>query len=220
MARILEATNAVLQTTVSDVTVSHLGTCGRFEECQIGGERFNLLTNCPKARTCTLILRGGADQFLAEVERSLHDALMVTRRTLKSQKMVAGGGAVEMDLSRILLKHAKSIPGRAQLVFAAYAYALESLPRQLCENAGFVDVIDTLTQLRKLHHEGHTWMGVDVENEGVADMQELMVWEPALVKRNMIAAATEAACMILSVDFTVRNHKASDTMQSALPGQH
>lgn len=74
-----------------------MGTCERFEERQIGGERFNFFEGCPAARTCTLVLRGGAEQFIAEVERSLHDAIMIVKRAIKNNSIVAGGGACEVS---------------------------------------------------------------------------------------------------------------------------
>lgn len=218
MQRVLRATGASLQASVTDLDpAKHLGTCGRFEERQLGGERYNLFTGCPQARTCTLLLRGGSDQFIAEVERSLHDAIMVVRRALQHRTIVAGGGAVEMALAMALREAALKVPGKQQLVMAAYAQAFEALPRQLCDNAGF-DANRMLTQLRKAHAQGQTWAGVDIRAEAVTDNMEAHVWEPALVKLNMVEAATEAACLVLSVDLTVQPPSKYDPMKNALPG--
>lgn len=96
LRRVIQATGGAIQSTCSDIGREHLGTCGVFEEKQIGGERYNLFQNCPKAKTCTLILRGGAEQFIEEVERSLHDAIMVVKRAVRNGDVVAGGGAVEV----------------------------------------------------------------------------------------------------------------------------
>lgn len=85
-----------MQTTVNDIKPEHLGLCATFEEKQIGSERFNIFKGCPQAKTCTLILRGGAEQFIAEVERSLHDAIMIVRRAIQNKSVVAGGGAAEV----------------------------------------------------------------------------------------------------------------------------
>ncbi|KAG5220962.1 chaperonin Cpn60/TCP-1 family [Salix suchowensis] len=141
---------------------AHLGTCGVFEEKQIGGERYNLFQNCPKAKTCTLILRGGAEQFIEEVEPSVRNG-----------DVVAGGGAVEQ-----------------QLIIAAFAKALEIIPRQICDNAAMA--------------------GVDVDGpSGVRDNMEAFVWEPSL-----------AACLILSVDETVRNPQIFRLMQGPKLPRH
>jgi T-complex protein 1 subunit eta len=187
-----------------------LGTVGKFEEVQIGSERYNLFTQCPKTRTASIILRGGAEQFIAESERSLHDAIMIVKRTMEHSSVVGGGGAIEMELSKYLRDYSKTIDSKIQLVIAAFAKSLEVIPRTLAENAGF-DPTDAVNELRALHSTGeieNRWMGVDIENEGVCDTIKTFVWEPALVKLNALAAATEAACMILSVDETVKNPKA------------
>lgn len=96
LRRVIEATGGAIQSTCSDIHREHLGTCGSFEERQIGGERYNVFTECPKSQTCTLLLRGGAEQFIEEVERSLHDAIMVVKRAVKNGEVVAGGGAIEV----------------------------------------------------------------------------------------------------------------------------
>ncbi|THH33152.1 hypothetical protein EUX98_g1049 [Antrodiella citrinella] len=205
LGRVVQAVGGSIQSTCSDIRREHLGTCAKFEERQIGGERYNMFEECPKAKTCTLLLRGGAEQFIEEVERSLHDAIMVVKRAVKNGEIVAGGGAIEMDLSAHLRKHALSIPGKAQLVMAAFAKALEVIPRQICDNAG-LDSTDILNKLRMKHANGSKWYGVDVDGpEGVRDNMEAFVWEPSLVRINAISSATEAACLILSVDETVRN---------------
>ncbi|KAJ1980588.1 T-complex protein 1 subunit eta [Dimargaris verticillata] len=207
MDRVILAVGGTVQSTCSDIVPEkHLGTCEEFEEKQIGGERYNMFYGCPKAKTCTLILRGGAEQFIAEVERSLHDAIMIVRRTIKNRQVVAGGGAIEMALSRYLREYARTIEGKQQLIVAAYAKALEVIPRQLCDNAG-LDATEVLTKLRQRHTQGQNpWYGVDVnDTSGVADMYEKYVWEPALVKTNALSSATEAATVVLSVDETVRN---------------
>lgn len=131
------------------------GTCEVLEEMQIGSERYNIFTGCPRARTATMILRGGAEQFIDEVERSLHDAIMIVRRAVKNDSIVAGGGAIEMALSRSLREYSRTIAGKEQLIIAAYAKAFEVIPRQLCENAGF-DATNILNNLRKAHAESKT----------------------------------------------------------------
>ncbi|OIW27007.1 T-complex protein 1 [Coniochaeta ligniaria NRRL 30616] len=209
MERVVQATGATIQSTCSDIRPEHLGVCGSFEERQIGGERFNFFEDCPEAKTCTLVLRGGAEQFIAEVERSLHDAIMIVKRAIRNRTIVGGGGAVEMEVSAYLHRFAdKKIRDKQQAIIKSFAKALEIIPRQLCDNAGF-DATDILNKLRVEHRKGSTWAGVDFVNEGVADMMERFVWEPALVKVNAIQAATEASCLILSVDETIRNEESA-----------
>lgn len=206
MDRVCQATGAATQSTCSDIQERHLGTCGVFEERQIGGERYNLFSECPKAKTCTLVLRGGAEQFIAEVERSLHDAIMIVKRALRHTTIVAGGGATEMELSSFMHGFAdRNVPHKQQAVVKAFAKALEVIPRQLCDNAGF-DATDILNRLRVEHRKGNVWAGVDFDHEGVRDNMAAFVWEPSLVKVNAIQAAVEAACLILSVDETISEY--------------
>ncbi|KAH3661269.1 hypothetical protein OGAPHI_006676 [Ogataea philodendri] len=204
MERVVQAVGGSVQTTVSDIKPENLGSCAKFEEVQIGGERYNVFEGCPKAKTCTLILRGGADQVIAEVERSLHDAIMIVKRALKHNAVVAGGGAIEMELSKHLRNYSRQIAGKQQLIIAAYAKALEVIPRQLCENAG-LDGTDLLNNLRAQHSKGEVWYGLDFEEETISNNFDKFVWEPALVKMNALQSATEAAILVLSVDETIRN---------------
>lgn len=214
LSRVARATGAVVQTSLSDLSVDVLGSCRQFEERQIGDDRYNFFLGCPCAKASSIILRGGAEQFIAEAERSLHDAIMIVRRAVKHSTVVAGGGAIEMELSRLLRDHAQSIHSKVQLIILAFAKALEVIPRTLADNAGF-DSTDVVTELRARHAKGGKWIGVDIENEGVCDTFNSFVWEPALVKLNALASATEAACMILSVDETIRNPKSQ-----GLPGDN
>merc|ERR1711978_504422 len=202
--RTMKSCGGSIQSTVHDLNDETLGTRETFEERQIGGERFNLFQGCPKSQSCTIILRGGAEQFMEETERSLHDAIMIVRRAIKNDAVVAGGGAIEMELSKYLRDHSRSIAGKEQLIFAAMAKAFEVIPRQLCDNAGF-DATNILNKLRQKHAQGNNWYGVDIMAEDVADNFEACVWEPAIVKITAITAAAEAACLILSVDETVKN---------------
>lgn len=208
MERVAKATGGQVQTTVNDLTPAILGECAAFEEKGVGDQRYNFFTGCPKAKTATILLRGGGEQFLDETERSVHDALMIVKRTLSSRAVVAGGGAIEMELSKRLRRHARTIMGKQQLILNAFARALEIVPRQLSDNAG-LDSTDVLNRLRRDHavSEGDEgmWIGVDVFNEGTCNTLESGVWEPAANKLNSLAAATEAACCILSIDETVRN---------------
>lgn len=204
MRRVAMATGGVVQTSLNDLSDNVLGKCAKFEEKQIGGDRYNLFTGCVKAKSTTIILRGGSEQFLAESERSLHDSIMIVKRALTHTQIVGGGGAIEMELSKHLKEVAKGIQSKIQLIVNAFASSLETIPRCLSENAGF-DATDMLDELRTAHAHGNTWAGVDIENEAVTDTVKAFVWEPALVKINAISAASEAACLILSIDETVKS---------------
>lgn len=209
--RVLKATGAQMQTSINSITDNVLGSCEKFEEKSVGDERMNFFVGCPGAKTATIVLRGGGEQFLEETHRSIHDALMIVKRSLANREVVAGGGAIEMELSSILRAQSKTILGKQQLIMAGFATALEIIPRQISDNAG-MDSTDVLNCLRTEHYRKLVtdepkgcWTGVDVLNEGITDTFASGVWEPAANKMNSIAAATEAACCVLSIDETVKN---------------
>jgi len=207
LERTRRATGAEVQTTVQGITPSVLGTCGAFEEKQIGADRFNLFKQCSKTNSATIIIRGGAQQFIDEAERSLNDALMIVKRAMSNTKVVGGGGAIEMELSRFLREYARTVTGKPQLVINYFARALEVIPKTLAQNSGG-DATSIINQLRRKHAveglEGR-WFGVDCTNLGIIDAFENFIWEPVIVKESLLSAACEAACLILSVDETVRN---------------
>ena len=206
LERCARATGARVQSTVYGLTPEVLGGCENFEERAVGAERYNIFTGCPGATTATFVLRGGAEQFIDESERSIHDSIMIVKNCLKGMRVVAGGGATELEISRCVKDAARGIAGKEGLVMLAYAKALELIPRQLADNAGF-DATDILNRLRQKHADPHKgkWWGVDMEAEGICDTYESAVWEPVSSKVNSFSSAMEAACMVLSVDETVRN---------------
>ncbi|KAM3137832.1 hypothetical protein pb186bvf_010075 [Paramecium bursaria] len=223
LVRVAKATGGQVQTTVNGLNPATFGTCGLFEEKQVGAERYNLFTGCPQSKTATIVLRGGAEQFISEAERSLNDAIMIVRRCYKANKIVAGGGAIEMEISRFLRHYARTISGKTQYIINAFAKSLEVIPRTIAENAG-LDSIDVMNKLRMKHAQGGDegkWFGVDINGPtGICDTYETFVWEPALVKRNALCSATEAACAILSIDETVKNPRSDqDTKMKRQPGR-
>jgi len=220
LQRTMKSCGGAIQSTVHDLNDETLGRCEVFEEKQVGGERFNFFYGCPKSVSCTIILRGGAEQFMEETERSLHDAIMIVRRTMKNDSVVAGGGAIDMELSKYLRNYSRTIAGKEQLIIGAMAKAFEVIARQLCDNAGF-DATNILNKLRQKHAQDGIWFGVDVMNEDITDNFEACVWEPAIVKSNAIIAASEATCLLLSVDETVKNPRSgqgAEQMGGPMPG--
>lgn len=217
LQRISKASGGQILTTVTNIPTESLGSCQFFEEIQLGGERYNVFKGCPKSHSTTIVLRGGSEQYIEEAERSLNDSIMIVKRAMKSSNVVAGGGAIEMELSRFLRDYSRSISGKQQLVINSYAKALEIIPRTLSENAGF-DAIEILNKLRQKHAVGGLegrWFGVDIKSGGIINTFDSFIWEPSLVKINAIAAATEAACLILSVDETVKAPKNEQEVSGA-----
>lgn len=224
MLRVVRATNGKIQSTTSDLRSESLGTCKNFYEEQIGGERFNFFRGCPESKTSTIILRGGAEQFIKEAERSLNDAIMIVRRVIKSETIVPGGGAVEMELSKLLREYALQIKGKEQLIINAFAKSLEVIPRTLAENAG-LESNEVMNKLRQKHAVGDNGknFGVDVNDDevGICNTFDKFIWEPLLVKKNYISSATEASCLILSIDETIKaaqNEEEKKMRKQPLPG--
>lgn len=224
MARLEKATGGRTQSTVSEIRSESLGTCGEFEEVSIGAERFNVFKSCPKTSTATIVLRGGAEQFIKEAERSLNDAVMVVRRVMKTQKVVPGGGAVEMELSKLLRQYAREIKGKEHLIINSFAKALEVIPRVLAENVG-LDSNEVMNKLRQKHAQSDQGQnfGVDVwsDDAGICNTMESFVWEPLVVKKNYISSANEAVSLILLIDETIKapqNVEEQKMRKQALPG--
>lgn len=220
LARVALACGGSVISSVNNILPTNLGTCVKFDEHQVGGDRFNFFSGCASSKTATIILRGGAQQFIDEAERSLHDAICIVKRAIKTGSVVGGGGAIEMELSKMLRQFGNTIRGKQLLVVGAYAKALEVIPRQLSENAGH-DATDVLNKLRQKHHtsDDGKWYGVDIVKGGICDTFKAFVWEPTLVKRNALASATEAACLILAIDETVKNAESDAAKKQAAAGR-
>ena len=211
--RVAKATGACLLQTCNDITEKSLGTCGIFEERQIGAERFNLFQECPKSKTATIIIRGGAEQFIEEAERSMNDAIMIVRRASKATSIVAGGGAIEMELSKYVRNEGMKISGKEQFVVLGFARALEIIPKTLAQNSA-LDAIEVMNKLRQKHNkEDDCKFGVNCFDGGIIDTYINYVWEPTILKENVLNSATEAACTIISVDQTVKNPKSEQAIQ-------
>ena len=211
--RVAKATGASLLQTCNDITEKSLGICGLFEERQIGAERYNLFQKCPKSKTATIIIRGGAEQFIEEAERSMNDAIMIVRRASKAASIVSGGGAIEMELSKYVREEGMKISGKEQIIVLGFAKALEIIPKTLAQNSA-LDAIDIMNKLRQKHNkEKDCKFGINCFEGGIIDTYKNFVWEPKMLKENILNSATEAACSIINVDQTVKNPKSEQAIQ-------
>lgn len=164
------------------------------------------IEGCKNPKAVTILVRGGSQRVVDEAERSVHDALMVTKDVLERPKIVAGGGASEAYIANELRGWSNNVEGRVQLAVQKFADALDSLPLCLAENAG-MDGIDTMTELREKQNTGAKWTGVDVRNRKVDDMFKEDVLEPVVIKEQIIKSATEAASMLLRIDDVIAASK-------------
>ena len=199
MEKLAKATRGKVVTNLDDFTKEDLGHAGLVEERKIGDDKMTFIEECKNPRSVAILIRGGTERIIDEAERSIHDALCVVRDVVQEPKIVAGGGAPEQEVARVLREYADMLLGREALAVEQYAEALEAVPTTLSENAG-LDPIDIISELRARHGKGEVWAGVNVFEGKVDDMKKLEVLEPLAVKKQIIKSATEAASMILKVD--------------------
>ncbi|WP_435196975.1 thermosome subunit alpha [Natronomonas sp. EA1] len=199
MKALARSTGGRIVSSVDDITEDDLGFAGSVAEKEIGGSTKIFVEDVEEARAVTLVLRGGTDHVVDEVERAVEDSLGVVRVTLEDGKVLPGGGAPETELALGLRDYADSVGGREQLAVEAFADAIDVIPRTLAENAG-LDPIDSLVDLRQTHDSGNTTFGLDAYTGDVVDMEADGVVEPLRVKTQAIESATEAATMILRID--------------------
>ena len=199
MEKLSKATGGKIVTNLKDITMADLGFASLVEERKIGDDKMTFVEGCKNPRAVTILIRGGTERIVDEAERSIHDALCVVRDIVEEPKILAGGGAPELEVSRILRKYAETLPGREQLAVKSFAEAFEVVPVTLTENAG-LDPIDVMSELRARHEKGETWTGIEVRSGKVQDMAQAGVYEPLAVKKQIIKSATEAASMILKID--------------------
>ena len=206
LTKLAKATGATIITNLDDLFEKNLGSAEIVEERKIEEDKWVFVEGCKHPKSVTLLLRGGSQRVVDEVERSVHDALMVVKDVIEKPEIVAGGGAPETYAATKLRSWAKSLEGREQLAAEKFADALESIPLTLSENAG-MDPIDTLTLLRSKQQKGEKWTGIDVMNGKIANMKSSDIIEPLAVKLQIVSAAAESACMILRIDDVIATQK-------------
>jgi thermosome len=209
--KLAKATGAKVVTNIDDLSAADLGEAGLVSEKKVSGDDMIYVEDCKEPKAVTLMVRGSTKHVVDEIERAVDDAIGVVAATVEDGKVVAGGGAPEIELSKQLRDYSDSISGREQLAVAAFAEALEIVPKTLAENAG-LDSIDCLVDLRAAH-ESSFYMGLDVFEGKVADMYKAGVIEPHRVKKQAIQSASEAAEMILRIDDVIASSGSGREME-------
>src|SRR3989442_526604 len=200
MEKLAKATGGSVVGTTRDLSKEALGYAKLVEEVKIGDDKLVYVREAKNPKAVTIIIRGGSEHVVDEAERSLHDALSVVRNAVEDGKIVAGGGAPEIEVSKRLREYAIKVGGREQLAVTAFAEALESIPVAIAQNAG-VNPIDILVDLKSKHNSvQNIWFGVNTKTGKASDMLKLDVVEPLRVKTQVIKSAVEAVTMILRVD--------------------
>jgi thermosome len=203
MEKLSKATGAKIVTDLDDLSPSDIGKAGLVEERRIGEDKMIFIEGCKDPKSVAILIRAGLEKLVDEAERAMDDALSSVVAVVAKNRMVFGGGAVEIELAKRLRSYAARVGGREQLAIEAFAEAMEAIPRTLAENAG-LDSIDTMVALRTAH-EKKTGLaaGVDVYAGRVRDMSKLGVLEPTRIKEQAIKSAAEAASMIIRIDDVV-----------------
>ncbi|MBS3113063.1 TCP-1/cpn60 chaperonin family protein [Candidatus Woesearchaeota archaeon] len=212
--KLARATGAKIVTNLDDLTPAELGKSGIVEEKKVGDEQMTFVRECINPKAVTILVRGGTEHVIDEVKRALDDSIGVLASAIRNGKVVAGGGAIEIELAKKLRYFADSLSGREQLAVNAFADAIEVIPRTLAENAG-LDPIDMITGLKAAHDRGQKWAGVDVFNGKVTDSWADGIIEPLQIKTQAVQSAAEVAIMILRIDDVIAG--ASGGAQQGMP---
>jgi len=199
MTKLAKATGGRISTNLDDISASDLGSAEIVQQKKVESDKWVFIEGCKNPRSVTVLIRGGSQRVVDEVDRSLHDALMVVKDVVENPSIVAGGGSPEAYLAAELNEWSSSSEGREQLAIKQYAEAFESIPLTIAENAG-MDPIDTLITLRANQSSGKQTVGINAKEGKIGNMFSLDIVEPLAVKEQIIKSATEAACMILRID--------------------
>jgi len=199
MTKLAKATGGRISTNLDDISADDLGSAEIVQQKKVESDKWVFIEGCKNPRSVTVLIRGGSQRVVDEVDRSLHDALMVVKDVVEKPSIVAGGGSPEAYLAAELNEWSSSSEGREQLAIKQYAEAFESIPLTIAENAG-MDPIDTIITLRANQSSGKQTVGINAKESKIGDMFRLDIVEPLVVKEQIIKSATEAACMILRID--------------------
>jgi len=199
MAKLAKATGGRISTNIDDISQKDLGTAEFVHQKKVESDKWVFVEGCRNPQSVTMLIRGGSQRVVDEVDRSIHDSLMVVKDVIETPAIVAGGGAPEALLASFLRDWSDRFDGREQLAIKKYAEALEVIPLTIAENAG-MDPIDTMVSLRAKQSEGKKWTGINAKEGKISDMLSQNIIEPVVVKQQIIKSATETATMILRID--------------------
>jgi len=199
MTKLAKATGGRISTNLDDISADDLGSAEIVQQKKVESDKWVFIEGCENPRSVTVLIRGGSQRVVDEVDRSIHDALMVVKDVVEKPSIVAGGGSPEAYLAAELNEWSSNSEGREQLAIKQYAEAFESIPLTIAENAG-MDPIDTIITLRANQSNGKQTVGINAKESKIGNMLSLDIVEPLVVKEQIIKSATEAACMILRID--------------------
>jgi len=199
MTKLAKATGGRITSTIDDISEKDLGSADIVEQRKVESDKWVFIEGCRNPLSVTILIRGGSQRVVDEVDRSLHDALMVVKDVIEKPSILAGGGAPEAYMASRIKDWADRFEGKEQLAVKKFAESLEVIPLTIAENAG-MDPIDTMANLRARQSQGRKWTGINARDGKIADMYSLDILDPTAVKEQIIKSASEAACMILRID--------------------
>jgi thermosome len=199
MAKLAKATGGRISSNIDDISEKDLGAADLVHQKKVETDKWVFVEGCKNPQSVTMLIRGGSQRVVDEVDRSIHDSLMVVKDVIETPAIVAGGGAPEALLAAFLKDWSGKFDGRQQLAIKKYAEALEIIPLTIAENAG-MDPIDTMVALRAKQSDGKKWTGINAKEGKISDMLAQNIVEPVVVKQQIIKSATETASMILRID--------------------
>ena len=218
MEKLALATEAKIVSKLNELSEKELGFAALVEEIKTGEEGMTYIRGCKNPKALTILIRGSTEHVIDETERAIKDGLGDVAAALKEKKIVAGGGAIEVELARRLRKEL-AVKGREQLAIEQFADALESIPRILAENAG-IDPIDIITELRAKHNSGEMNAGLDLFTGKIDNTLKKGIIEPLKIKTQAIQSASEVAVMILRIDDVVASSSKQSGMPSGMPNEY
>ncbi|MHA1698232.1 MAG: thermosome subunit beta [Promethearchaeota archaeon] len=214
MEKLARATKAKVVNNIRDLSPDDIGSADSVEEKKIGKDAMIYVEGCKDPKAVSILIRAGTEHIVDEVERALNDALSVVIDAIEEPYFVAGGGAVEMELSKEVLNYGESYSGKEQGAIKWFAEVLKVIPMTLAENAG-LEPLDLVLELEARHKkDGEKWAGINLATGRIGNMKELNVLIPKVVIEQAIKSATEAACMIIRVDDVIQASK----LESGGPG--
>ncbi|MCA9459285.1 MAG: thermosome subunit [Nanoarchaeota archaeon] len=199
MEKLSFALGCPIVSSINDLEIENLGKCERVERREILNENYIFIEGCSNPKAISLFLKASTKHVLDEIERAVEDSLGDLNSILKSKRIVAGGGAIELELYKKLLEFSKEFVGKEELIVKAFANSFLSIPRILCENSGFEE-IEIMSQLISNHDKGEKNCGINGFEGIVADTIKCGILEPINVKSQAIKSATESSSMILRID--------------------
>ncbi|MEE9115699.1 MAG: thermosome subunit beta, partial [Thermoplasmata archaeon] len=217
MEKLSKSTGGTIITKLDELVKGDLGAAESVKQEKIGDDDMTFVTGCKSPKAVSILIRGGTEHVVDELDRSLEDAISVVAVAIEDERVITGGGSAASEIALRLREYASSVGGREQIAIDAFAEAMEVIPRTLAENAG-LDPIDTLIDLRKAHKKGRKHAGINVISGGLLDMKRNNVIEPIRVGRQAIESATDAAVMILRIDDVIASKGGESPPMPGGPG--